>query len=121
MNVYGQNVPDVDVFIDAAGAPVLIDQVMKNIKPQTRVSIIAVYKNDVPFSLAQVMSKEAQIKGASGYTHEDIAKVVGHLNNHKNNNISSIVTQVYKLDDIQQAFNKAIDAKETVKVVIDLT
>lgn len=112
--------PDVDVFIDAAGAPVLLDLVMKNIKPHARISIIAVYKNEVPISLAQVMSKEIQIKGASGYTHEDISKVVEHLTNNKTN-LSTIVTQVYKLDDIQDAFNKAIDAIGTIKVVVDLT
>ncbi|WP_246168244.1 zinc-dependent alcohol dehydrogenase [Paenibacillus antarcticus] len=119
INVYGQNVPNVDVFIDAAGAPILFDQVMKIIKPHARISIIAVYKNEVPISLAQIMSKEVQIKGASGYTHEDIAKVIEHLTSIAN--LSTIITQVYKLDDIQEAFNKAIDAKETIKVVVDLT
>ena len=119
VNVYGVNVPDVDVFVDAAGAAVLFDQVMKIVKPQARISIIAVYKSDVPVSLAQVMSKEVQIKGASGYTHEDITKVVDHLHKRKDL-LSTLVTQVYKLDDIQEAFDQAIEAKETVKVIVDL-
>lgn len=71
-------------------------------------------------SLAQVMSKEVHIIGASGYTHEDITKVVEHIAK-KKTKISSMVTHVYKLEDIQEAFNKAFEAKETVKVVIDLT
>lgn len=120
VNVYGQVVPDVDVFIDAAGAPVLFENVMKIVKPQAKISIIAVYKNEVPVSLAQIMSKELQIQGASGYTHEDISKVIDHLT-HKKTNIANIVTQVYKLDDIQEAFNVAIEAKEAIKVVIDLS
>ncbi|MDQ0116217.1 zinc-dependent alcohol dehydrogenase [Paenibacillus harenae] len=120
INVYGKTVPDVDVFIDAAGAPALFETVMKIIKPHARISIIAVYKADVPVSLPQVMSKEVQIKGASGYTDEDISKVVEHLNNH-HNKLSTLITQVYKLDDIQAAFDKAIEAKGTIKVVVDLT
>ncbi|WP_307470339.1 hypothetical protein [Paenibacillus harenae] len=61
-----------------------------------------------------------QIKGSSGYTDEDISKVVEHLNNH-HNKLSTLITQVYKLDDIQAAFDKAIEAKGTIKVVVDLT
>lgn len=120
VNVYGQTVPDVDVFVDAAGAPVLFENVMKIVKPRAKISIIAVYKNEVPVSLAQIMSKELQIQGASGYTHEDITKVVDHLTN-KKTNIANIVTQVYKMDDIQDAFNVAIEAKGAIKVVVDLT
>lgn len=41
--------------------------------------------------------------------------------NKKKTPIATMVTQVYKLDDIQEAFNTAIAAKETIKVVVDLT
>lgn len=120
VNVYGHIVPDVDIFIDAAGAPVLFENVMKMVKSQAKISIIAVYKNEAPVSLAQIMSKELHIQGASGYTHEDITKVIDHLTN-KKTNIENIVTQVYKQDDIQEAFNVAIEAKGAIKVVIDLS
>ncbi|MDO3412625.1 zinc-binding dehydrogenase [Saccharibacillus sp. CPCC 101409] len=112
--------PDVDAFIDAAGAPALFDDVMRIVKPQARVSIIAVYKQDVPVSLGQIMSKEVQIRGASGYTHEDFARVVGHLSS-RHASLAGLVTQVYKLDEIGAAFDKAIGAQGTVKVLIDLS
>ncbi|WP_315795780.1 zinc-dependent alcohol dehydrogenase [Paenibacillus sp. BIC5C1] len=120
VNVYGVDVPDVDVFIDAAGAPVLFENMMKIVKPKARISIIAVYKSEVPISLQQIMSKEVQVKGSSGYTHEDFAKVVEHLTSFQEE-LSTLVTHVFKLDDIQKAFTTAIEAKGTVKVVIDLT
>lgn len=119
-NVYGMNVPNVDAFVDAAGAPILFEQVMKIVKPNVRIAIIAVYKNEVPVSLSQVMSKEIRIIGASGYTHEDIVKVINHINQ-KKTNISTIVTHTYKIDEIQAAFDQAIGAKETIKVIVDLT
>ncbi|MFC5470987.1 zinc-binding dehydrogenase [Cohnella suwonensis] len=119
-SVYGKDVPNVDAFVDAAGAPPLFEQVMKILKPHARIAIIAVYKHEVPISLAQVMSMEAKIVGASGYTHEDIVKVVDHIEK-KKTPIATMVTQVYKLDDLQAAFDKAIAAKETIKVVVDLT
>jgi 2-desacetyl-2-hydroxyethyl bacteriochlorophyllide A dehydrogenase len=120
VNVYGVSLPNVNAFVDAAGAPILFEQVMQIVKPQARIAIIAVYKNEVPISLAQVMSKEVNIVGASGYTHEDIVKVIEHIND-KKTNISTMVTQTYKLEDIQAAFDKAIEAKETIKVIVDLT
>lgn len=120
VNVYGQEMPNIDAFIDTAGAPSLIKEVMTLVKPFTRIAIIAVYKEEVPISLAQVMSMELTIVGASGYTHEDIDKVIDHLNK-KKTPISNIVTHVYGLDELQTAFETATAAKETIKVIVDLT
>jgi len=120
VNVYGIDVPNVDGFVDAAGAPVLFKEVMNIVKPHARIAIIAVYKTEVPVSLVEVMSKEVQIIGASAYTHEDIVKVIDHINK-KKTPITTMVTHVYKLDDIQEAFDTAISAKETIKVMVDLT
>ena len=120
VNVYGVDVPNVDAYIDAAGAAPLFEQVMQLAKPNVRIAIIAVYKNEVPVSLQQVMSKEVQIVGASGYTNEDIRLVINHLNE-KKTAISTIVTQVYPLRDLQTAFDTAIAAKDSIKVLVDLT
>lgn len=119
-HVYGVEMPNVDGFIDAAGAEPLFQQVMQMVKPNARYAIIAVYKNEIPISLAQVMSKEVQIIGASGYTNTDILRVIGHINS-KKTPIATMVTQVYKLSDIQKAFDTAIAAKDSIKVLVDLT
>lgn len=120
VNVYGVEVPNVDAFVDAAGAAPLFTQVMAIAKPNVRIAIIAVYKNEIPVSLQQVMSKEIQIIGASGYTTEDILRVIDHLNN-KKTPISTIVTQVYPLSEIQTAFDTAIAATNSIKVMVDVT
>ena len=120
VNVYGVDVPNVDAYVDAAGAAPLFTQVMALAKPGVRIAVIAVYKNEIPVSLQQVMSKEIQIIGASGYTNEDILRVIDHLNN-KKTPISTIVTQVYPLSDIQTAFDTAIAAKDSIKVLVDVT
>ena len=46
VNVYGQELPDVDGFVDAAGAPILFEQVMQIVKPNARYAVIAVYKSE---------------------------------------------------------------------------
>src|SRR5699024_1844357 len=94
-------------------------EVMKIVKHGAKISIIAVYNNEIPLSLAQIMSKELHILGSSGYTNEDIKAVVDYINNDKTK-IGITVSKVYKLDDIQEAFNIAIQAKDVIKVIIDL-
>ena len=117
---YGVEVPDVDAFVDAAGAPALFKEVISLVKPNARYAVVAVYKDDVPLSLMQVMSTEVKIIGASGYTHEDISRVVNHLNN-KKTPITTMITHVYKLSEIQDAFDTAIAAKDCIKVIVDVT
>ncbi|KYG90580.1 zinc-dependent dehydrogenase [[Bacillus] sp. KCTC 13219] len=119
VNVYGVDVPNVDAFVDAAGAAPLFHQVMQIVKPNARIAIIAVYKDEIPVSLAQVMSKEVKIIGASGYTNEDILKVINHLNNRKTS-IATMITHTYPLSEIQAAFDTAIAAKDSIKVIVDL-
>ena len=120
VNVYGIDVPNVDAFVDAAGAAPLFQQVISIAKPGVRIAIIAVYKNEVPVSFQQVMSKEVQIIGASGYTNEDILRVINHLNN-KKTTISTMITHIYPLSEIQEAFNTAIAATDSIKVIVDVT
>ncbi|GAA0886534.1 zinc-binding dehydrogenase [Sphingobacterium siyangense subsp. cladoniae] len=116
---YGHKVPDVDIYIDAAGAPALFIEIMKWVKHGARISLIAVYKTQVPLNLSQVMSKEVVILGSSGYTHEDIKAVVGYINNNETK-IGNTVSKVYRLDNIQEAFQVAIEAKKVIKVIIDM-
>ena len=120
VDYYGYPIPNVDAFVDAAGAPSLFEQVFKMAKPEARFAIVAVYKQDVPVSFSAMMGKELKVIGASGYTHKDIVRVVDHIEK-KKTPIATMVTQVYKLDELPQAFETAIAANETIKVVVDLT
>lgn len=62
----------------------------------------------------QLMVFELGIKGASGYTHKDLVKVLEHITEEKAP-IASIITHTYKLEDIGKAFNKAISIDKTGK------
>lgn len=118
--LYGRRVPDVDLFIDAAGSYVLFNEVSQLMKQGAKLSVIAVYKNEAAVSLSQIMSKELHIQGCSGYTTADIKRAASYINN-KKTNIGSIVSRVYKLNDIREAFTTAIAGKNVIKVLIDLT
>jgi 2-desacetyl-2-hydroxyethyl bacteriochlorophyllide A dehydrogenase len=121
VDVYGQKFPNIDIFVDAAGAPFVFTEVMKMVKSGAKISIIAVYKTEVPTNLYQIMSKEVRIEGASGYTAQDMKKVVGYINGGKIKNIGRMVSRIFKLDDIEEAFKTAIAAENVIKVLVDLT
>lgn len=119
VDVFGSDKPDVDIFVDAAGAPGLLTQVLDTARTGSVISVIAVYKNAVPVDMAKIMSKEITILGSSGYESHDIEQVVGYLNS-GTVNLENAVTHVFKLEDIELAFQTAISGKGTVKVLVDL-
>ncbi|BBI33788.1 zinc-dependent alcohol dehydrogenase [Cohnella abietis] len=119
-NLLGMQVPDVDLYVDAAGAPALLKGVIAMAKPKSRLSIIATYKQEVAIHPAMIMMNEFRMEGSCGYTHENITQVISHLTEQKTN-IDEIVTHVFKLDQIDEAFKVATQAKEAIKVIIDLT
>jgi len=120
INLLGQQVPDVDLYIDAAGAPPLLTACIEMAKTGSRLSLIATYKKEVSFNPSLIMMNEFGLFGSCGYTHEDITAVIDHLTKQKTK-INEIVTHVYKLKDINEAFRVATEAKGALKVIIDLT
>lgn len=119
LNLYEQKVPDIDIFIDAAGSPTLHIEVMKLVKPRSRISVIAVYKSEIPINLMQVMSKEITLMDSSGYSQDDIKAVVKYINSGKAKT-DGFISGVYKLDNIREAFSVAIQSKNIMKVLIHL-
>lgn len=115
---FGMPLPNVHGYIDAAGAPSLFNEVLKVANEQTRFAIVAVYKQPMEIDFGQMMGFELNIRGASGYTHEDIMKVIENLSE-KKTPIESIITHTYKFEDIREAFDKAIEMKDTIKVIVD--
>lgn len=85
---------------------------------ETRIAIVAVYKQPIEFDLVKMMALELNIRGASGYNHGDIVKVIEYLSE-KKTPVESIITHTYKFEDIHEAFDKAIEMKDTIKVMID--
>lgn len=120
INSMGQPIPDVDLYIDAAGAPALLQSTVAFAKPYSKMCIIAVYKKEVAINPTSFMSNEFTLLGSRGYTQDDIFEVIDHLTEQKTT-IDTMVTQVFKLEDISEAFKVASEANGSIKVVIDLT
>lgn len=118
-NVVGQQVADVDVVIDCAGAPNILADAIAQAKEGVRVSLLATAQSAVTIYPAMIMSNEVLIKGSCGYTIEDIQEVIDNVNKRRVD-LSTIVTHHFPLDKLEEAFAFANDPKNnSIKVVID--
>lgn len=115
----GMPVPDVDAFIDCAGAPSIASDFLAMAKEGARLSVVAVYKQPVELNLSSVMSTEAVIMGSCGYSRADIEEVLDNLKRHATK-IPDVVTHHFPHEQTPEAFATAADpATGAVKVVID--
>lgn len=109
-------IPDVDMYVDAAGAPALLSETFSYARNATKYAIIAVFDKvelpGQPFIAAQPI-----IYGSQGYKHETIVEVIDHILNSKTS-VASMVTHKFKHEDIAKALAFAASG-EGIKVIID--
>jgi L-iditol 2-dehydrogenase len=59
-----------DIYLDAAGAPSVVDTALRAAKKGATLGIVGVHKEPVPVELVNVMSNEITIVGSMGYPDE---------------------------------------------------
>jgi threonine dehydrogenase-like Zn-dependent dehydrogenase len=109
---------DVDIVVDCAGAPSVVDDFFKLGKENSRLVTLGINRpQEVP--LATMMSTETVIMGSSGYNDTDIQEVFDNLAA-KRTYVNELVTHHYQLDQLQEALEMAANRTEAIKVVIDM-
>lgn len=114
----GGQTPNVDLFIDAAGAAQLLQEVFTKGKANAKYVVVAVYSQEIPMKVSLFMSNEAIVTGSKGYTHETIAEVI-ELVEKKEIPIKTMITKKFAHKDFPQAIKEACDVSSNIKVVID--
>jgi 2-desacetyl-2-hydroxyethyl bacteriochlorophyllide A dehydrogenase len=110
---------DVDIVVDCAGAPNIVDDFLKMMKRFSRLSIVGVNMEPTLVPLSRVMSAEVIIQGSCSFDNEDIIEVIENLASGRTY-MKEIITHHYKLDDIQQALTMAADRSQSIKVMVDM-
>lgn len=110
---------DVDIVVDCAGAPNIIDDFFKLQKENSRLSIVGVNMRPQEVIPARLMSTEAVIMGSSGYNLSDIEEVIDNLAN-KRTFVNDIITHHFPLEQLNDALNMAADREKAIKVVVDM-
>lgn len=115
---YGKKFVGTDVFIDAAGAGALLNQIIDIAKFGARISIIALYKSAVPINLYQVMANELKISGSIADQRADEFQQALDMMAAKPINRDAMISHRFSIEDLHPALSMAADADQSAKVMI---
>ena len=110
-------VPDIDCWIDAAGAESILDSFMQKGKIFSRFVAVAVNNKPRQLDLLHMTYAQKSIIGSGGYSPEDVRDVMTIMASGKWN-LESIITQEFPLEQISQAIQTAADPERAFNVTI---
>lgn len=102
-----------------AGAKPILNRIIDSAKEHARISIVAIYKQNVEVNLAKILSSQLTMVGSCGYENADIIEAFNNINTHRTDT-PKIVTHHFKHGDIIEAFEFVANPKSgAIKVIID--
>lgn len=110
--------PDVDIFIDAAGAASVLDTFMDMGKIGSRFVAVAVNKALRQVDLLHLTYAQKGIIGSGGYMPEDVRDVM-RLMDQSDVNLETLITHEFPLSQLPQAMETAADTGRSLNVVIN--
>lgn len=109
--------PDIDCWIDAAGAESILDDFMQHGKIISRFVAVAVNNKPRRLDLLHMTYSQKSIIGSGGYFPEDVQDVMAIMASGKWN-LESIITREFPLELISEAIRSAADPDKTFNVTI---
>lgn len=110
--------PNVQLFVDCAGAKDLVMKSLDMVAEGTKYSIVSVYSEPLPVPGGMFMS-EPIIQGSAGYSTETIKEVIDHVENLRTP-LHNIITATFPLADFEEAMEKAaVKVHKNIKVVLN--
>ena len=109
--------PDIDCWIDAAGAESILASFMQHGKINSRYVIVAVNNKPRQIDLLHMTYAQKSIIGSGGYFPEDVHDVLTIMASGRWN-LESIITQEFPLERISEAIQTASDPSRAFNVII---
>lgn len=109
--------PDIDCWIDAAGAESILDSFMQYGKIISRFVAVAVNNKPRQLDLLHMTYSQKSIIGSGGYFPEDVRDVMTIMASGKWN-LESIITQEFPLEQISKAIETAANPDRAFNVMI---
>lgn len=118
-NTFGEIRPNVDAFIDCAGAGPILNDILQMANANQRIAVVAVYKKPVELDMVALQSLQMTIRGSLGYDMSDVIEAYNNIDQHRNN-VSKLITHQFPIDKGVEAFETACDPSTgAIKVVIN--
>jgi threonine dehydrogenase-like Zn-dependent dehydrogenase len=105
-----------DALIEATGSARVIQEMVNNARPDSRISVVAVHHEDLPISFLQVMMKQLTIRGAMEYP----ARFASALELLARRDLSAMITHRFAIEDFGDAIALLQESKECGKVMITM-
>lgn len=105
-----------DIYLDAAGAPAVIDTALAAAKRGARLGVVAVHKQPVPVDFVNLMSNEITIVGSMGYPDEIFEVTKDLIANWER--YAVIVSHTIPFDTVDEALRTASTPGAADKVVV---
>lgn len=115
-SLYGETA-NVDIYIDAAGAPNLIETYQRLGKIESRLVVVAVLAGLRPIDVLSMTYSQHSLIGSGGYKAEDVYDVLKIMESNKWD-IEKIITHEFSWEDLPKAIETASDTKKSLNVVI---
>lgn len=112
--------PDIDCWLDAAGARSVLDSFMKLGKLESRFVSVAVNNEPRALDLLHMTYAQKALIGSGGYMPEDVRDVQAMMSCGKWD-LESIITHEFSLSQLSEAIRTAADVEHSGNVVIKMT
>lgn len=108
---------NVDIYIDAAGAPSILETYQNMGKIECRMVVVAVLAGMRPVNILAMTYAQHALIGSGGYFPEDVRDVMSIMESGKWD-IESIITDEYPWEKLPEAIERASMVDEALNVVI---
>lgn len=108
---------DVDIYIDAAGAPSILETYQGMGKIESRIVVVAVLAGMRPVDVLSMTYSQHALIGSGGYMPEDVRNVMKIMESGQWD-IESIITHEFSWEKLPQAIEQASDVDHALNVVI---
>jgi 2-desacetyl-2-hydroxyethyl bacteriochlorophyllide A dehydrogenase len=107
---------DTDIYLDAAGAPAVIDATIAAAKKGATLGVVALHKKPVPVDLVTLMSNEISIVGSIGYPDEIFEVTRDLIANWEK--YALLISHTIPFADVDEAFTKAVTPGAADKIIV---
>ncbi len=115
-NALGAPRPDTDIYIDAAGVPVVVNTALQWGKWGAKLVLVAVHKKPEPIDLGSMLRSEMTIVASQGYPTE-IFQVTPEIAEH-HERFARLISHRVPAADVEHAFELTLTPGAAEKVVV---
>lgn len=108
---------DVDIYIDAAGAPSILEIYQGMGKIESRMVVVAVLAGMRPVDVLSMTYSQHALIGSGGYMPEDVRDVMAIMESGRWD-IESVITHEFSWEELPKAIETAADVEHALNVVI---